>query len=244
MKTILITGAGGRIGRSLRELLVGRYRLRLQGREGGTSLGAAGEGEEIVTANLTDLDAMRAAVRGTDAVVHLAASPGMKDPWEEILPNNLIGHYNTLEAMRLEGVPRMIFATTNHVTGINEREKRPCYPDMPVRPDSLYGASKAWGEALARYYVDEYGLAAICLRIGSFQPEPKDVRQLSTWLSHRDMAQLTWRSIETPLRWGIFYAISGNTRRYWDIGPTQDALGYVPEDDGERFAGKFGQVQG
>ncbi len=239
MKTVLITGASGRIGKSLRTLLAGRYRLRLQQRAGGSSLDTAGADEEIVTADLTDLDAMRGAVRGADAVIHLAASPGVRDPWAAILPNNLIGQYHTLEAMRLEGVPRIVFASTNHVTGMAERDKRPCYPDMPVRPDSLYGASKAWGEALARHYVDEFGMGAICLRIGSFQPEPKDVRQLATWLSPRDMAQLAWRSIETPATWGIFYAISGNTRRYWDIGPTQDVLGYVPEDDGERFAGKF-----
>ncbi len=238
MKKVLITGAGGRIGQSLRELLAGRYLLRLQGRAGGTSLGEARPGEEIVTADLTDLDAMRAAVRGTDAVIHLAASPGTSDPWEKILPNNLIGQYHTLEAMRQEGVRRMVFATTNHVTGMYERDNRPCYPEMPVRPDSLYGASKAWGEALARYYVDQYGLEVICLRIGSFQPEPKGVRQLSTWLSPRDMAQLAWRGIETPLTWGIFYAISGNTRRYWDIGPTMDTLGYAPEDNAETYAAR------
>jgi len=239
MKTVLITGAGGRIGQVLREQLAGRYALRLQGRAGGTSLGAARPGEEIVTANLTDLDAMRLAVRGVDAVIHLAASPGTRDPWEEILPNNLIGQYHLLEAMRQEGVRRMVFASTNHVTGMYERDTRPCYPDIPVRPDSLYGASKAFGEALARYYVDEYALEVICLRIGSFQPQPKGVRQLSTWLSHRDMAQLAWRSIETPLHWGIFYAISGNTRRYWDIGPTIDALGYAPEDDAETYAAQI-----
>jgi hypothetical protein len=84
--------------------------------------------------------------------------------------------------------------------------------------------------------VDEHGLEVICLRIGSWLPEPTNVRNLSTWLSPRDMAQLAWRAIETPLTWGIFYAISANTRRYWDIGPTQEQLGYQSEDDAERYA--------
>ena len=149
--------------------------------------------------------------------------------------------HTTLEAMRQEGVRRMVFASTNHVTGYYERERRPCYPDMPVRPDSHYGASKAFGEALARFYVDEHGLAVICLRIGSWLPEPRTVRHLSTWLSPRDMAQLAWRAIETPLSWGIFYAISANTRRTWNIGPTQELLGYRPEDDAEVYAA---QVEG
>lgn len=238
MKTVLLTGASGAIGRSLRDLLRDRYRLRLQERPGGQPLAPAREGEEIARANVSDLDAMRAAVRGTDAVIHLAASSAVGTPWEDALQNNIVGMYATLEAMRLEGVKRMVFASTNHVTGYYELTGRPCYPDMPVRPDGYYGASKAFGEALARFYVDEHGLGVICLRIGSWQPEPQNVRHLSTWLSPRDMAQLAWRAIETPLTWGIFYAISGNSRRYWDIGPTQDALGYAPEDDAERFAGQ------
>lgn len=241
MKKVLITGASGSIGVSLRELLKDRYALRLQERPGGKAIGPARAGEEIVPASLTDMAAMCAAVRGTDAVIHLAASSAVETPWVDALNNNIIGMYTVLEAMRQEGVRRMVFASTNHVTGYYERKGRPCYPEMPVRPDGYYGASKAFGEALARFYVDEHGLAVICLRIGSWQPEPRNVRMLSTWLSPRDMAQLAWRSIETPLVWGIFYAISGNTRRYWDIGPTQDLLGYQPEDDAERFAA---QMQG
>ncbi|HEU5327011.1 MAG: NAD-dependent epimerase/dehydratase family protein [Thermomicrobiales bacterium] len=236
MKQVLITGASGTIGSDLRELLAGRYQLRLQERPGGKPVGPARPGETIVQAEIADLTAMRAAVRGVDAVVHLAASASGQTPWDTVLHNNIIGIYTTLEAMRQEGVRRMVFASTNHVTGYHELKGRPCYPDMPIRPDSYYGASKAFGEALARYYVDEHGLEVICLRIGSYQPAPRGVRQLSTWLSPRDMAQLTWRAIETPLTWGIFYAISGNARRYWDIGPTQELLGYQPEDDAERYA--------
>jgi len=236
MKKVLITGASGTIGVSLRDLLKGRYTLRLQERPGGKPVGPAREGEEIVQAEIGDMDSMRPAVRGVDAVIHLAASSAVGTPWEDALHNNIIGIYTILEAMREEGVKRMVFATTNHVTGYNEIKGRPCYPDMPVRPDGFYGASKAFGEALSRFYVDEHGLEVICLRIGSWLPEPKNVRNLATWLSPRDMAQLIWRGVETPLTWGIFYAISGNTRRYWDIGPTQEQLGYEPEDDAERFA--------
>lgn len=236
MKKVLMTGVSGMIGTSLRELLKERYALRLQERPGGKAIGPAREGEEIVRTDLTDPDGMRAAMRGCEAIIHLAASSAVQTPWEDALRNNIVGQYNVLEAMRHEGVRRMVFATTNHVTGFYELKGRPCYPDMPVRPDGYYGASKAFGEALARFYVDEHGLEVICLRIGSWLPEPKNVRNLSTWLSPRDMAQLTWRAIETPLTWGIYYAISGNKRRYWDIGPTQELLGYEPEDDAERYA--------
>lgn len=239
MKKVLITGASGVIGVSLRELLRDRYQLRLQERPGGKALPPARDGEEIVQADIADLAAMQAAVRGVDAVVHLAASSAVGTPWPDALHNNISGIYAVLEAMRLEGVHRMVFASTNHVTGYYELKGRPCYPEMPVRPDGYYGASKAFGEALSRFYVDEHGLEVICLRIGSWLPAPQNVRNLSTWLSPRDMAQLTWRAIETPLNWGIFYAISANTRRYWDIGPTQEVLGFVSEDNAEMYAAEI-----
>ena len=112
---------------------------------------------------------------------------------------------------------------------------------MPARPDSYYGASKAFGEDLGRYYVDRFGLEVICLRIGSFQAEdfirnrPSD-RFLSTWLSHRDCVQLVRRSIEVELDFGIFYGISANKRAYWDIQNARDLLGYEPEDNAETLA--------
>jgi uronate dehydrogenase len=114
-------------------------------------------------------------------------------------------------------------------------------PEMSERPDSFYGASKAFGEDLGRYYVDQFGLEVICLRIGSFQPDeavkerPND-RILSTWLSHRDCVQLVWRGIEAEVKYGIFYGISGNTRAYWDIQSARQQLGYEPEDNAEQYA--------
>ena len=130
----------------------------------------------------------------------------------------------------------MVFASTNHVSGWYEHEGIYTTPEMPVRPDSLYGASKAFGEALGRYYSDAFGLAVVCLRIGSFLPKPTSVRALSTWLSYRDCAQLVLRSLEADVRFGIFYGISKNRRRYWDISSAEEILGYHPEDDAEAFA--------
>jgi nucleoside-diphosphate-sugar epimerase len=112
-------------------------------------------------------------------------------------------------------------------------------PDLPVRPDGYYGASKAYGEALGRWYNDAFGLPVINLRIGSYLDRPTSARNLSTWLSPRDMAQITWRAIESDAPWGIFYAISGNTRRYWDISDTQRVLGYEPEDNAEKYAAEI-----
>jgi len=234
MKKVLITGAAGRIGRDLHAGLAGRYRLRLMYHHTVLPVGA---GEESAVVDLADLAAVRRAVSGVDAIVHLAGNPRTQASFEDVLQANIVGTYHLYEAARLEGVPRVVFASTNHVTGMYERAGSLVVPDMPVRPDSFYGASKAYGEALGRYYHDRHGLAVICLRIGSALVKPGNPRALGTWISPRDLTQLTWRSIEAPVTYGVFYGISGNTRRQWDITNARELLGYAPEDDGESFAG-------
>ena len=107
---------------------------------------------------------------------------------------------------------------------------------MLPRPDSFYGVSKAFGEILGRYFVDHHDISAICLRIGSFRPRPKTRRALATWISPRDMVQLVHCALEADAKYGIYYGISGNTRRYWDLSNAQEELGYEPQDDAEAYA--------
>jgi nucleoside-diphosphate-sugar epimerase len=238
-KKVLITGAAGRIGRSLREHLKGRYRLRLMYHN--TVIPAA-EGEEVVVGAVADLDFLEQAATGVDAIIHMAGDPSLSASWESVLEANIQGAYCVYEAARRQGVERVVFASTNHVTGYYEKEGIYTTPDMPERPDSLYGASKAFGEDLGRYYADALGLKVFCLRIGSFQPDESVVKRngdriLATWLSHRDCAQLVWRCIEVEgVNYGVFYGISGNTRAYWDIANARELLGYQPEDDAEALA--------
>jgi uronate dehydrogenase len=236
-KKVLITGAAGRIGTELRARLKDRCALRLLDRRPIPEP----EGEALVC-DLGDLAGLEAACAGMDAVVHLAGNPGSSSAWEVLLEDNIKGTYNLFEAARRQGVKRVVFASTNHVTGYYEKEGVYTTPEMPERPDSLYGVSKAFGEDLGRFYADQHGLAVICLRIGSFLPEEavrnrRGDRVLSTWLSPRDCAQLVWRGIEAKeVKFGIFYGISGNKRAYWDTGNARQLLGYAPEDDAERFA--------
>lgn len=236
-KLVLVTGAAGMIGKQLQGYLRERYRLRLMYHN--TVLPSVGD-DEVITGNVTDLPTVEKAVEGVDAIVHLAGDPKVDATFESTLENNIRGTYNVYEAARRHGNPRVIFASTNHVAGWYEVLKQYVTPDMAVRPDGYYGASKAYGEALGRWYNDAFGLPVICLRIGSYLDRPQNVRNLSTWLSPRDMAQVTWRSIEkTDVTWGIFYTISGNTRRYWDISDTQRVLGYEPEDNAEEYAAEI-----
>ena len=237
MQKVLITGAAGRIGRTLRAGLKDRCDLRLMDRK---PIDEA-EVDDVHVGDVADVEWMAAVCQGVDAVVHLAGDPSTGAPWESVLEVNIKGTYGAYEGARRAGAQRLVFASSNHATGFYEQEGVYTTPEMPVRPDSLYGVSKSFGEDLARFYVDQYGMKAYCLRIGSFQPDSavenrQSDRILSTWLSYRDTVQLVWRCLQVEsVDFGIYYGISDNERAYWDTENARRDLGYAPEDDAERF---------
>ncbi len=229
---VLITGAAGAIGTTLHRGLAGRYALmRLaDARE----VRAREPTEEAVRCDITDANAVAALMRDIDCVVHLAGVP-REGPWDTILPNNVVGTYNVFEAARAHGVRRIVYASSNHVVGYYRVQQR-VGVDEPVRPDSRYGVSKVFGEALGRLYADKHGMSVACLRIGSFREYPQDTRQLATWISPRDMIELVRCAIEAPhYHYVTVYGVSANTRARWD---NQDAalIGFVPVDNAEHYA--------
>jgi len=237
MKHVMITGAAGKIGSVLRKALRASYPLvRLLDI---APLGAAENGEEVCAVDIRDAAALERAMAGIDCVVHLAGM-SVEAPWEQVLPLNIEGCYNVFEAARRSGVKRIVFASSNHAIGFHRRER---FIDTNVvpRPDTRYGVSKVLGEALGRLYADKYGLSVACLRIGSFltPDRPTDSRQLLTWISHRDMVQLTRRCIDHPdYHFVIVYGVSNNLRSSWDNSSVK-FLGYRPEDDAEVFAAEI-----
>jgi uronate dehydrogenase len=237
MKRILITGAAGQIGVALRQGLRGSYPLiRLLDV---APLGASEAGEEVVSADIRDIAAIESAMTGIDCVVHLAGA-SVESEWEKVLPLNIEGCYNVFEAARRQGVKRVIFASSNHAVGFHRRER---FIDNSVvpRPDTRYGVSKVFGEAVGRLYADKYGLSVACLRIGTFRnpDRPAEARQLLTWISHRDMVQLVRRCIDTPdYHYVTVYGVSNNLRSRWD-NTNAKFLGYRPQDDSEVFAAEI-----
>jgi nucleoside-diphosphate-sugar epimerase len=253
-KRVLVTGAEGTIGTAVREFLADRYDLRALTRAPAPFPSTVGD--------IADLDAILPAFAGIDAVVHLAASSSVSSPWEEILPNNLVGTYNVFEAAARSGVSRVVYASSNHVIGMDEIDHAPDLYELDdprvfdetaeLRPDSLYGVSKAFGEALARYYVERRGLTAVCLRIGTVRPdddaraqgvpEPLELltaeqrrrRIRATWLSRRDSAELIARGIDAPIRWAVVYGISNNPRQFWSLDGAREILGFEPRDAAPR----------
>jgi NAD+ dependent glucose-6-phosphate dehydrogenase len=230
---VLITGAGGSIGGSLADRLRETYDLRLVYRR---TRPAEPPVQDWRTLDLADLPGLTEAMQGIDAVVHMAADPEVDATWESVLHNNIIGTYNVFEAARQAGVKKIIFASTNHVMGMYDRDGMwPIFADQPIRPDSLYGVSKAFGEALGRFWYDQHGISVICMRIGWMLPEPHDQIARWMWLSPRDCAQIVSRAIDSSIGFDIVYAISQNTTRRWDITKTIEHFGYRPQDDAETF---------
>lgn len=232
MKRVLITGAAGAIGQTLRTGLAHLYRpLRLadvRPIEGVTGA------EDAVMADLADLPAVESMMRDIDCVVHLGGIP-REAPWEAILGNNIVATYNVFEAARRCGVKRVVFASSNHVIGYYRATRVLGVDELP-RPDTRYGVSKVFGEALGRLYADKHGLSVACLRIGSFRPRPESARQLATWISPRDLTQLVRRCIEAPdYRYLVIYGVSNNPRSRWR-NPHAALIGYAPEDSAETYA--------
>ena len=175
-------------------------------------------------------------MQGMECVVHLAGQAVEAD-WEVVLPLNIEGCYNVFEAARRGGVRRVVFASSNHAVGFHRRER---FLDDTVqpRPDTRYGVSKVFGEALGRLYADKYGLSVACLRIGTFRDpdRPVEARQLLTWLSHRDMVHLASRCIDHPdYHFAVVYGVSNNLRNRWDNSNVR-WLGYRPQDDSGIYA--------
>src|SRR6267378_396242 len=229
MDRVLITGAAGGIGRSLRESLLGVYRvLRLSDR---VPLAPARTGEEIDLTELSDMAAVERLVEGVDGIVHLGGISG-EGEWEPILQSNIMGTYNLFEAARRARVKRIIVATSNHAVGFYTRSQTIDHRVVP-RPDSRYGVSKAFSEALAGLYADKHGIGFLCTRIGNFGTKPIDSRRLSIWISPRDYTQLVRIGLEHPdIRFEIVYGVSNNQRSWYD-NANAHRLGYRPQDDSE-----------
>lgn len=230
-KTILITGAAGRLGTELRRGLAHLTdRLRIADR---SAIEDVRPNEDALVFDLSDMSAVLKAVEGVDAIVHFGGAP-LETSWETILGSNIQGSYNIYEAARQHGVKRVIYASSVHAIGYHELDAH-IDTDAPVRPDSLYGVSKCFVESLSRFYWDKFGVESACLRIFSSFPEPAERRMLWSWLSFGDCVRLVESSLTAPrLGHTIVFGLSDNK-----VKPVDNAraghIGFQPQDTSEPF---------
>ena len=228
---LLLTGAGGNLGQELRPRLKAYCDvLRVSHRR---DLGPAGENEEVQTASLEDAEQMLSLLDGVSAVVHMGGV-STEQPWAPILAGNIVGMVNLYEAARLKGVKRIVFASSNHVTGFY-RQDEVVNTRMPPKPDGFYGLSKAFGEDLAQLYWDRWGVETVSIRIGSSFTEPRDRRMLATYLSYDDLERLVVAALTAPIvGHSIIYGMSDNQTTWWDNTHAKH-IGYRPQDSSDVF---------
>ncbi len=224
MQKILVTGAAGGIGTSLRKLLKGKYKsMRWSDIKKPDDLAAD---EEFVAADLSKMAEVEKIVAGIDGIVHLGGY-SIEGPWETIHSSNIVGCYNVFEAAYRADVKRIVFASSNHAVGFYPRAQK-IGVSVTVHPDSRYGISKAFGEAVGAFYADKHGLRVTCLRIGNFGDVPIDKRRLSIWLKPEDLVQLINIGFTHPdIRFEIFYGASDNVDMWWDNSNAR-RFGYKP----------------
>lgn len=238
---ILITGINGKIGSVLQTAFQDVHDLYGLDRVGPFS-------DRVLSANVAEYRQVSKVVEQfspLDCIIHLAGDPRVEASWESVLIANIIGTRNVFEAARESKAPRVVYASSNHVTGAYEGfepnlhlhtqpESSKISPQDPIRPDSDYGVSKAFGEAVARYYCARWGIEVICLRIGAVvtNDDPtSNARMRKIWLSHRDLVQLVEKSMTANVVFGIYYGISNNKGAFWDLTNARAELGYEPVDD-------------
>ncbi len=252
---VLVTGGAGVIGQAVWRHLHNRFDLSSIDRV------EAPNYPVTIVADISNLDALLPATEGVDAIVHLAASISVDSSWEQVLPNNLIATYNVYEAAKQSDVKAVVFASSNHSIGMYEIESAPSIYDLEnthvfdhtveIRPDSLYGVSKVYGEAIGRYYMENFGIRSYNIRIGTVRkddnprdpsvatgsfwldinPEQKFDRMRATWLSQRDCAELIGACLDAKhVPWAVVYAISNNPRQFWDLSHAKKLLNWEPKD--------------
>jgi uronate dehydrogenase len=231
MPRILLTGAAGGIGTWLRKLLPPFYPdLVLSDRVAPTDLNSS---ETFVAADLADPDAIAELCKSVDGILHFGGY-SVEGPWQDILQANIIGCHNLFEGARKAGVTRVVFASSNHVVGFYPRARK-IGANVTARPDSRYGVSKVFGEAMGALYADKHGLRVTCLRIGNVAERPVDLRRLAIWLAPQDLVQLCRIGLEHPaVQYEVVYGASRSSRCWWDNSRAHE-LGYRPIGNADDF---------
>lgn len=233
-RRVVLTGAAGRIGRAVSGVLAERWDLVRTDRQT-----AAESVAGIGVLDVTDLDACRAAFAGADAVVHLAANPSPDATFDELLAPNLVGPYAVAQAAADAGVRRLVLASSLHAVSALPLSVQRRTGDQP-RPANLYGATKAWSEAVGAWTAATSATSVVALRIGYFSEQrpgaDAEGPERIAWLSARDAAELVRAAIKADLPAGVdgfvvANGVSANRHDVADLEETRRSIGYSPADD-------------
>lgn len=222
----VVTGAAGTIGSALRAALAEERVVLVSTDVRPTT--PVGPDDSVRTLDLGDLESLVDLFAGADGVIHLGGIADEAD-FHDLAEVNVVGTYHVLEAARRAGVRRVVYASSNRLTGMYAAGEH-VSPDMPPRPDGFYGVSKVAAEALCRLYADKFGVSTVSVRIGTYEQRPSSAREQRTWLSPADAVRAFLAAMTTSAHTAVFYAVSANAELWWDLDAGA-AIGFVPRDD-------------
>jgi nucleoside-diphosphate-sugar epimerase len=185
--------------------------------------------------DVTDVGACRRAFEGADAVVHLAAVPDPDASWEQLRGPNVEGTVAVAQATVDCRVARLVLASSLQAVSAPPPTQQRRESDAP-RPANLYGATKAFAEAVGSWVAATSVTSVVALRIGHFglQAPGDDAtpRDRAAWLSARDAAELVRAAVESPVSgFTVVNGISANRYRAASVEETVRLIGYDPVDD-------------
>jgi len=235
---VLVTGGAGAIGRVVcRQLRADGHAVRSFDRR---SAPPAGEG---LTGELTDVAALDAACTGMDTVVHLAATTDDADFLTRLLPDNIVGLFQVLEAAVRQHVRRVIVASSIQVVaGIPPPAGRPLRVDDGTCATNHYAATKVLAEEFARLYARKYRMSTLAVRLGWFPRNAAERARMAQhsgfhdiYLSHADAARFfacaVASTMPAPGEWAVVFATSRPAHGPgMDLTPSQAIIGYAPQD--------------
>ena len=236
---VLVTGAAGYVGRHVTPALEREHELRL------ADIQPIRGDARYVPLDLVDAAAVRRAVAGMDAVLHLATASGFEGAVEDDAANrqrfavNVEGTYNLLQAAAAAGVRRVVHTSSIMVTWGYLSQQQDGQPqgliagDAPPRPVGTYAVTKTLAEALCRHAAESAGLSIVCLRIA------KPVAIDDAYWKHRrirpqtvpfaDLAQAYAKALTVPgIGFEIVTVVGDSSRPTWDLGRARKVLGYQP----------------
>jgi uronate dehydrogenase len=223
----LLTGAAGIIGSLIRPMLAQRYEHVVL--TDIVQVDGIAENEDFFRGDIVDSAFLPRITADVDGIVHLAGKVGPNYSFDEVLGANIVGTHNVFAAARARGISRVVYASSHHAVGYWKRGDH-IDETAPPRPDSQYGLSKAFGESVASYYADKFGINVLAIRIGFASENVIDERRLHTWISPRDLVQLINIGLTTPdLGFEVVYGVSNNPEPFFD-NTNAERLGYQPQD--------------
>lgn len=233
---VLVTGSAGRLGRAaVRELKARGHFVR------GLDLAPSAAADENLTGSITDAVLFQQAAETMEAMVHLAATPDDDDFMTKLLPNNLVGTYNALEAARLAGVRRVVLASSGQVVWWQRfTGPLPITPDADPTPRGWYAAGKVFLEAAGKVYAQSHGLSVVAARLGWCPRDRDHVKELAAtdwgpdvYLSPGDAGRFFACAAEAKadIKFVVVYACSRPARQaVYDMSSAKELFGYEPRD--------------